>query len=110
MSAQTPSQAGTRIEAPAMNTTVRLVTTLDKYTERTAPGCNRSPMMSDDLSLTLGPLWERISIEAIGIEVAIYSSSSPVAHVHPDDYPDSVHSSLGHVVTRPDNALSRDCL
>lgn len=134
MSIQTPSQVGARVEASATNTEFRLVTTLDAYAECAAPCCNESPTTSDDLSLTLGAeldgmaadygdvafctlecarafvdlgtLWELEPLEATGTEVAIHSGSPLVAHVSLDNYPDPVHSSLGHGVEAAIDAAS----
>lgn len=134
MSTQPPSQAGTRVENPATNTEFRLVTTLDEHAECAAPSCHRSPTPSDDLSLTLGAeldgmaadygdvafcalecarafvdlgtLWELDPLEATGTEVAIHSGSPFVAHVYLDNYPDPVHSALGHDVEAAVDAAS----
>jgi hypothetical protein len=134
MSTQTPSQVGTRVKAPATNTEFQLVTTLDEHAECAAPGCHRSPPTSDDLSFTLGAdldgmaadygnvafcslkcarafvdlgtLWKLDTLEATGGEVAIYPGSPIVAHVHLDNYPEPVHSALGHDVETAFDAAS----
>jgi hypothetical protein len=126
MSTQTPNRSGTRVEAPATNTEFQLVTKLDEHAECAAPNCDRPPTTSDDLSLTLGAdvegmaadygdiafcslecarafvdlgtLWELETLEVTGTEVAIHSGSPLVAHVHHDNYPDPMHSALGHDV------------
>jgi len=134
MSTQTPSQAGTRVEASATSTEFRLITTLDEHAECAAPSCHRPTTTSTDLSLTLGAdldgmaadygdvafcslecarafvdlgtLWELESLEAVGTEVAIYPGSHLVAHVHLDNYPEPVYSALGHDVEAAVNAAS----
>jgi len=124
MSTKTPDTVGTRVESPSANTEFQLVTTYDEPEECAAPGCHREPSTRDELSLVLGAdmegmfadygdvefcslecarefvnlgtLYELETLEAIGAEVAIFPGSPVVAHVSLGDYPEPVHSALGH--------------